>query len=409
MYSRTSCGGIPYTQLQTPMPRKNHSKNLIAKLTVKRSKKTTPKKKKSRRGSKSKGKSRSSLTPAGLAFLKVATCPCDFALGSTGFTGIPDEYDGPSVTESQTSVSTYAPVSTADNYIVLAPTPGVAYWYGNRAAGTTGAITLTGVVYDDASTLYASSKDSQVVTSFRYASNAIELVNLTNSMTWSGSIEGWKTDAVLGSASDIFADTGSHNMPLQYHFIDGLALESLRPEAVMPIKDGIYAAAFNSQSVYPFTPIQDSTSYVELTTNQSYANAPDNNLTWTCTAIDFVGFGTLETIVIKVPAAAASQQLMVRTWCTLEYQVPRTSILFNFSKFSPPFDPEALAILHAHHRSHGGFVTAKENATFWKNVLLWMRRASTIASHFPGPIGTVGGLTREILNVVDSSKGHELW
>lgn len=349
------------------------------------------------------------LTPAGSAFLKVATCPCDFSIGATGFVGIPDEYDGPVVTDNQSLVTTFSPTSANDNYILLLPTPGVAYWYGHRASGTTNAITFTAALYDDSSNLYGTWDDANV-TAFRYASNAIELVNVTNSMTWSGSIEAWKTTITEGALTDTFVSSHSLTLPLGAPILEGFdSLSSLRPEAVMPIKDGIYGAAFNAQATYPFTPIKENMTYVELSASQEHADGDEALVTFTCPSIDYLGCGSIESIIIKIPAAAASQQLMLRTWSTLEFQVPRNSILFNFTHFSPPFDPQALAVLHAHHRSHKGFVTARENATFWKNVLLWMRRASTIASYMPGPIGTVGGLTREILNVVDSSKGHELW
>jgi hypothetical protein len=373
-----------------------------------------PKKQIKRKKKRSKKNSKSSITPAGQAFLKIATSPCDFSLGSANFMGIPDSYDGNVVTDTQTSCNSFVPTSGVDNYIILIPTPGVAYWYGSRATGTTGAITWTAVTYDDALTLFPFGAEDSVVNAFRYASQAIEVVNLTNAMTWSGAVEIWKFPVKEAMATQEYTDHLTNNTFLGVPFIEGLtSTGSLRPDVVFPLKDGCFCPSFNLDALHAWTSVRTSFPYGDLTINQSYAEATDaiygfNNIT----NLNYVGLGFQEAVCIKLPATAASQNLMIRTWATLELQVPRTSILWNYSHFSPPADPNALALLHAFHKNFVGAVTSKENATFWENIMLWGKRLSGVFKHIPGPVGTIAGLSHDLLDTlgdVSTTGKHELW
>jgi hypothetical protein len=395
-----------HVEKQHPMNKKSRSsraKRPSVKLTV-----VAPSiRRKSKKNKKNRKKStRPILSPASAAFMKVATASCDFTTGSTNFVGIPDEYDGPVVTETQNICTAFTPVSGLDNYIVLLPTPGVAFWTGSRTAGTTGAMSLTGSPYDDSTTYIPTGAENSVINAFRYAANAIELVNLTNSMTWSGAIEVFKAPIRMtgraGAISSLFIP-----IPL----LEGLSvLNSIRPDKVFPIKDGVYVPAFNQESTYPFTPIIEDETWANLSTNQADADAPENVYSFACTT-PFVGLGSLEAVIIKIPAAAASQSLLIRTWSALEYQVPRTSILYNLSHYSPAYDPQALALLHAFHKNFVGSVCAKDNATFWANLVMWVRRFAGIAAHIPGPVGTIGSLSTSILDAAETIHGgeHGLW
>jgi len=390
-----------------PMNKKSRSsrpKRPSVKLTVVATGKTRKSKKTKKNRKKSK---QPALSPAGAAFLKVATASCDFTSGAANFTGIPDEYDGSVVTEQQNICTAFTPVSGSDNFIVLLPTPGVAFWTGARAAGTTGAMTLTGSPYDDASTYIVSGAENAVINAFRYAANAVEIVNLTNSMTWAGAIEVFKAPIRMTTRSGTISAVNL-GIPL----VEGLTvLNSIRPDEVFPIKDGVYVPAFNQEAIYPFTPIIEDESYAQLTVNQADADAPENVYTFSCASIPFVGLGSLEAVVIKIPAAAASQSVMIRTWAALEYQVPRTSILYNLSHYSPAYDPKALALLHAFHKNFVGSVCAKDNAKFWESLVTWVRRFAGVASHIPGPVGTIGSMASGILDAAETIRGgeHGLW
>lgn len=107
-------------------------------------------------------KSGAAISSAGLAYMKCVTSPNDFEIDS--FVGIPDEYDGRTISKRHTSVSNMAtPVAAADFYIVLAPVPGVAYYTGSRATGSTASLTLTPTYYSDTATIFPTGVDRKSV------------------------------------------------------------------------------------------------------------------------------------------------------------------------------------------------------------------------------------------------------
>jgi hypothetical protein len=369
-------------------------------------------KKSRRRGRKGKGgagRGANPLSADGNAFLKCVTSPCDFVAGSTGFMGIPDAYDDRVIVDEARSV-TGLPSYTAgqDIYIIQPPIPGVAYMWGVVAGGTrtNAAIAFTPVYYPNVTTMFPTSgtRDT-VVDKFRVASNAIELVNTTNDMTWAGSIEGFKLDLSQGTFNDSFADLAANQVNIALPIILGFdGLYTSEPGYVAAIKDGIYMTAFNQQSAYPFLPIASSTAISNMSNNQTKSPAGNQNqlTTFATVAPDvYVGFGSLETNVIRIPAAVAGQSMRIRTWSCVEYTVPSTSILWHFSHLSPPEDQLAMALLKQFHHQFPIAVTAAQNATFWENVRKWMGRITKLGGYLPGPVGAISTLVNNMVKTGD--------
>lgn len=362
---------------------------VVKRQVVSKSKKASNSKPKSKRRRSSKIKSalgRSADTAAGLAFQRCTLAPFDFS--DTGFVGIPDEYDGKSVAKRNSLVSSF-PGYTAGNdlYIIQMPTPGVAYWYGDRAAGSTGAITLHAVGYDDSASLFPSVAGEDFnVSAFRYASNTIEFVPTVNSMTWGGSIEVWKAQPRMSYKDGTAAASGYARID----FVEGLAqaMNSLKPQSIFALKDGCYSPSKCMESAFLWTPPIVGMSTSVLTANQG-TNSTDVALTFSNSAFNWLGLGNFETTIIKFPAIIASQTGLIRCESCMEYQVSQTSILYDYAHFSPTYDPKALAVVKAFHKAIPSAVPWKDNASFWENFCKWAGIASEMASYIPGPIGAI--------------------
>jgi hypothetical protein len=336
--------------------------------------------------------------------------------GASGFLGIPDDFDNRVIVDENTAVNSL-PAYTAgqDLYIIQPPIPGLAYMWGQVAAGSRGVtlISFTPVFYSDTNTLFPIAglvSTQKVVDRYRMAANAIELVNVTNDNIWSGSIEAYKLELDYGTNQDQFTDVTTHVVSVEEPIINGLdGLFSSEPGYVGAIRDGVYMTAFNLQVDYPMADVKINNTFTALSTNMSFldANCQASNTRFINTGINIMpGFGTLETNVIRLPAIAAAQALRIRTWQTVEYTVPSTSLLYSFAHLSPPCDPVAMALLKQIHHHFPMAVTAAQNASFWENVRKWAGRLTKLVSYVPGPIGAVSHLINDM--VVSGDVGFSL-
>jgi len=296
------------------------------------------------------------VSSAGTAYLKCSTSPNDFEMDA--FTGIPDEYDGRVVVKRFSAVNTTpAPSATLDTYIVLLPTPGVAFWYGSRAG--TAAITLVPVLYSDAATLFPVHSESSVVSAFRYASHVIEIVPTVNAMSWGGAIEVWK--------APIRSSLSAQPMGEMFWEFDGFqAINSSRPQSVLPFNNGIYTITAPIDPSIPFVAIADDVAPSTILPRPS-------SLVTLGGSTNIVGLGNRESVIIKIPAGNLSNTALIRTWACLELAVSSESALYEYSHISPMHDPLALALLRKFVHSHPVAVPFYDNAGFWDTFLSWVR------------------------------------
>jgi hypothetical protein len=133
------------------------------------------------------------MSLAGTNFLKCAFAPPDF--NNDPGQGIPDTFEGIVLPRKDVLTQSINFTANSDTYIVIAPTPGVAYWTANVPVGTTLAgATLTAVAMPGFTTLFGTSAQSRAtqVTAFRYASMVAGLYPTSNLMQFAGSINVWK-------------------------------------------------------------------------------------------------------------------------------------------------------------------------------------------------------------------------
>jgi len=299
--------------------------------------------------------------------------------------GITDTYDGQSVAKRYSAVNTMiTPILTTDSYIVLLPTPGVAYWTGSRTGGSTGNITLTAVTYPDDSTLFPVGGEATVVDSFRYASQVIEIVPTVNSMSWGGAIEVWKAPVSAGVLTVSNAGTSSY-------VINGMeALNSVKPQSILPFNHGSYVVSAPTHTTNDFVPIMTNTaagtvaSYLDASHLAVFANSSGN----------FLGMGNMEAVFIRLPAGnPVANTALIRTWACVEFTVTSTSALYDFATLSPPHDPIAIELLRRFIREQPCAVPYYDNENYWTRVLTWIKMVSSHLRNVPGAVGEVAGIT----------------
>lgn len=385
--------------LKTQLRRKGKSSKVViytkAQKTSNRGQKQNKKKKKPKRSV--NHNSRSAITPAGTAFLKCSMAPADFSI-VPNFSGIPDEYDGYSVVRNlnlTSSLPDYEPGN--DLYIIQMPIPGVAYLHAQRPPGLSpSSLTVWyPVFYDGISSMFPFGNENVNANSFRFASNVLEVISTANEMTVAGSVHAWKSQVNMGH--DMKVAPGSPFFT-ESPFIEGVsAILSTKPQSCFPLCEGIYIPAFNSQSTYPWTPILTGCTFSEMNNNQLLGPTSDRFFQFgDDSTTPFLGLGSFETSIIKIPAATVGQSCIIRAWCCLELQIPETSVVYDYRHLSPTYDPVALALLKKYRSTLTTAVTWKQNATFWQNFIKWSRTILKGVSYIPGPLGIIAKSTLDI-------------
>lgn len=323
------------------------------------------------------------LTQAGLAFLKCAFAPPDFA--TTQVQGIPDNFRGLSILKKHRFNSAQTFLPTLDYYFILAPIPGVAYLLATTLSGVAllpGAI-WNAVYYSDFTSSFGtvSSQAADVFTSFRTVSNHFELVCTANAFTWSGSISTWRLPLKM-IIQPKFA-TGV----IEDYTITGLigATSTSSNRYVGPFNMGVFTAAYNIAPDFEFTNIIENL--------QNVPTIPDtSDFGNVVSTISIPGFdNSFESTLIKVSGINANQTAILRTWACYEYTVNSTSTIYEYATNSPPLDETALKIYREVALSLPYGVPYSENAGFWARVLEIIRTISGVGIALPGPYGVVSG------------------
>jgi hypothetical protein len=314
------------------------------------------------------------------------------------FQGVPDTYDGRTIAKRFTSVSNYTSPSTAlDTYILLLPTPGVAYWTATCAAGSTSAaLAFTGTEYSDAQTLFPTGNDASIVNAFRYASNVFELVPTTNEMTWQGNIQVYK--GFLETTNWSISTTASETV------ITGCELlNSVKPNAVFPYNCGVYTITAPMDPIMPWVPVAYSSAYSDVGPASAFRSVTFNQPT----NLDFIGFGKHESVLIKLPAVstASVNSGIIRTWACVEFQVNSSSILYDYSRISPPHDPLALELARRFIHENAAAVPFYDNDTFWQRVNAWIIKTTGVLRLLPGRVGAAAGAVNLLSHTIDPMLG----
>lgn len=329
-----------------------------------------------------------SVSPAGREFLKCALAAPDFSVSA--FAGVPDEYSGRVLTKRYETTASLGVYGSAGNdlYIMSSNCPGIAFFVLSRAAGSVGAGTWAAVEYPDTNSLLPQGAAATNVTSFRFASSQLEIVNLTNAMSWTGSIQVFRSYVHASSVNEpVTGAVGGTSLRLA--IVGDQVINSVKPELVMPFNNGCYAVARNVEPDYPFRDVIPDMELADL-----YQLPTTLFQTASQSGVQFCGFGTMETIIYKIPAYSVTGNVgLIRAWACVEYQVDSSSVLYDYSHMSPAYDPIALALMREFTKVMPPGVTFADNASFWKAFLAW---ASTAANALAPVAGPYGGLLSSV-------------
>lgn len=324
---------------------------------------------------------RTGLSDAGVAFLKCAFAPPDFAV--TSAVGVPDDFRGMSLTRKHRYVAPFSFTNSNDYYILLLPTPGVAYWSTFVGAGVplTSTIVFTPTFYSDFPGMFGNSPAtvSSQVTKFRFVSNHIEVIPTVNQMTWSGSITAWKMPiTVIARPSGIANNTDMYT-------VNGLqgCNSNLTNQYSGPFIMGAYAACYSSNPIFPFQPLLENTQNIPSTLGSSdfgtLSLIPSGN--------GFPGLDNeFESLLVKVTGVTANESCLLKTWACVEYQMATNSTLYEFQSLSP-CDKIAMELYREIILGLPVGVPFEQNESFWNRVLQIIHQISGAGAFLPGPYG----------------------
>jgi len=343
------------------------------------------------------------MSVAGDAFLKCAFAPPDF--NADPGKGIPDSYNGKSFMDKNCYVNTFQGTAGKDDYYVVAPTPGVAFWYTQTNTGVPPAANAlwapfyhngcfgTNSLFGDATTGYANRADN--VEAFRFASLAAGVYTTSNMVNTAGSIQIWKMPISL--ADEMYVKTVATTPPVTIEAVskvvnglDGAGLVP-RDNYSQGLIHGAYTVSTNNQAEFEFQPIIEGVNRL-----------PSNNYTGSgmhgVLNGPVLGVGSFDAICIKVSSpAGAANSFILKTWACVEYRPTADSIFDRFSGTSPAYDPVAMANYRKVANQMPLAVVSAENAKFWQTVLSILGFGANAMSYVPGPVGVMGAAASTIV------------
>ena len=327
------------------------------------------------------------MSPAGQAFLECAFAPPDF--NTDPGRGIPDRYDGKSLGAKHQYTGNLALSANTDTYIVVLPTPGVAYWTFSVAAGTritSSNAQLNPQLYDDFASLFGDTSSggnlrTSNVEAFRYASTAIGLYPTSNLMQFAGSISIWKAPIKQATESRLMKVSATANATTSVDTIVLSGLEALtavgRENYTESFIKGAYTISTCNQPEFEFQPILEGVAQVPQTVSGYDGVATVSNMFGSLlTSVNqvYLGMGDMDAIFVKISTpTGATNNLVIKTWACVEYRPQPASVLYQYAGNSPPYDPIALDAYRRIARQLPTAVECAKNAEFWNRVKSIMR------------------------------------
>lgn len=323
------------------------------------------------------------VSPSGMAFLKCAFAPPDFA--ASDVRGVPDTFQGKSLVKKHRFIGNLTFPSATDYYIFLLPIPGYAYFTFSVPAGTpmVSGTTLQGSTYSDFANLFNASgqgsrNNADVVNRFRFVSNHIEIIPTTNAMSWTGNLQVFKiplqfTIRPTAAADNAYTITGLNGVNA-----------SNADQYTGPFNLGAYSGAYNTGNGFDFSSIMEGMNAIP-----SVVVAGDFGIV-NC-ASGFTGFdNNFDAICIKLSGvgANANNSCIIKTWACVEYLAVVGSSVYEYQTFSAS-DPMALDMYRRIIRELPVGVSFLDNEGFWTRVLSIIKRISGVAAILPGPYGAM--------------------
>lgn len=342
-----------------------------------------------------------SLTEQGASFLKCAFAPPDFASNNVG--GVPDEFAGLSLVKRHKFVGNLTSLSTAstDTYVILAPVPGIAYYYLATSAGAalTSTSSFAAVPYADFTTLFSgSSTASDVVNEFRFMSNHIEIIPTVNQMQWTGSIQVMRCKISIVSRANSATTGAEANSILSVSGLNAVTNFGIGQQYTGPFFNGMYTGAYCSSPTFNFSQIIENQSAMPNVLYASDWGQLNNG------SIAFPGLdNNFDSILIKFSGMGTNvnNSALIKTWACVEYKVVTGALLYEYQTMSPT-DEYAIKLYREIIKNLPIAVTYMENEGFWTRVLSIIKRASGSLAMLPGPYGGIAGGVHMITTGIES-------
>jgi len=341
------------------------------------------------------------LTEPGLSFLKCAFASPDF--NTDPGKGIPDRFEGKVLSRKDVLNQSINFAADRDTFIIITPTPGVAYFSASVAAGTfpISTTTFNATPYPGFTSMFGTTPQSRAdnVSAFRYASLTAGLYPTSNMMAFSGSITVWKCPIKLSTVQYTSVAPLPVGIPLLGQNLIGLSgVQAVGPDnyAESFIK-GCFTQSVCNEPEFEFSHVLEGVQVlppVSVPAGTTYGQEFTLDA-GAATAAGIIGWGNMDTIVIRVstPAAAVNSAIL-KVWSCIEYRANPNSSLYQNAHDSPGLDEFALREYRNIARGLPVAVTAAQNAGMWDRVKSIIKASLSMASAFPGPIGmTATGLS----------------
>jgi len=314
------------------------------------------------------------ISKEGLSFLKCAFAPPDF--DASDVKGFPDDYQGSSLIKKHRFTTSAQTVVGRDTYILLLPIPGVAAMTAQVATGTNilSSTVFFAYQYSDTGIMFPNANlTADNVNKFRYVSNHIEVVNTTNEMSWSGSIQCFKINVQVSTTAGIGV--------LSLTGLDGCNARGNANQYTGPFNRGVYSGAYSKSGDYAFTPIVEGMNLIP-----SAIGAADFGQ---LNCSPYTGFdNNFETICIVLRDGGTANSFMLKTWACVEYIALPKSFIYEYQTLSCR-DDNALALYKSIINQLPVGVSYLDNENFWRRVLGIVNTISGGLSVLPGAYGAL--------------------
>lgn len=344
-----------------------------------------------------------SLSKSGMSFLKCAFAPPDFAVEDVR--GVPDEFNGLSLIKRHRLVFPFNfNVANTDYYFILAPIPGYAFFYWSGTAGTPPSNTSQwiGITYADSATLFASpSTAADVVSDFRYVSNHIEFIPTVNQMQWSGSLQVMRAKLSMAIRSSQGTTGAEASNIISVNGINAVQNFGNASQYTAPLINGLYAAAYNTNSNFAFSQVQEELPSIPTTLQIGWG---DYGQLMGSGSIPTPGLdNNFDSIMIKVSSMGTNttNSVIIKTWACVEYKVVTGAILYEYQTLSPT-DELAMKYYRRIVSQLPTGVGYMDNEGFWERVLKIIKTITKTGSFLPGPYGAVAQGADMIVNGIEA-------
>jgi hypothetical protein len=326
------------------------------------------------------------LSHDGLAFLKCAFAPPDFAAGDVA--GVPDSFQGESLTV-KSRYTTPSPFNSGtDTYLLVTPSPGIAYFVLQKTIGAPVLATdaWTAAPYSEFANFFPNVNEADKnFERFRFVSNHLEIVPTVNQMGWAGSISAWKLNVLMVNATPLTIG-GVANTDTMWR-VQGLEAVNgtNQNQYVSGFTNGFYGGCYNANCTFEFQNIQEKMSRLPISLDTLNDPSMFGQLNGPLVGMD----NNFESLVVKVTTPTGYQNsAVIRTWACVEYMPKAGSPYKLFTRYSPS-DQLAVEYYRKIIQQLPVGVSFADNPDFWRRVLSIIRQLSGGLSVIPGPYGMI--------------------